>query len=152
MLKRNETAPFDLLAFFEGRTEADGVFEDRSGRARRRFTVRLTGLTSGDGLLLEENFIFDDGERQCRTWNLRRGAGQAFTGTCSDAVSAAHGRFEPGKALLTSELRLAMGSRGIALRFDDVFYETGSGTVLNRSRVSKWGIRVGEVLIVFRKV
>ncbi len=37
------------------------------------------------------------------------------------------------------------------MRFDDVFYDTGDGTVLNRSTVSKWGIRVGQVLILFRK-
>ena len=37
------------------------------------------------------------------------------------------------------------------MRFDDVFYDTGDGTVLNRSTVSKWGIRLGQVLILFRK-
>jgi hypothetical protein len=37
------------------------------------------------------------------------------------------------------------------MRFDDAFYEAGAGLVINRSTVSKWGIRVGQVLIVFRK-
>ena len=76
---------------------------------------------------------------------------QNFTGTCEDAVSVAHGRFESGRAYLTSELRLDVGSRMIAMTFDDVFYDTGEGTVLNRSTVSKWGIRLGQVLILFRK-
>ena len=43
MLKRNDNASFDLLAFFEGRTHASGVFEDRSGRIKRRFTVEPRG-------------------------------------------------------------------------------------------------------------
>ena len=43
MLKRNDTAPFDLLSWLEGRTLAEGVFEDRGGRVRRRFTVELNG-------------------------------------------------------------------------------------------------------------
>jgi hypothetical protein len=63
----------------------------------------------------------------------------------------AYGRFEAGRAYLKSELRLAVGSRKIAMTFDDVFYETGDGTVLNRSTVSKWGIKLGQVLILFRK-
>lgn len=37
------------------------------------------------------------------------------------------------------------------MTFKDVFYDTGAGTVLNRSTVSKWGIRLGQVLILFRK-
>jgi hypothetical protein len=151
MLKRNDTASFDVLAFFEGRTLADGIFEDRSGKVKRRFTVDMTGKADGNTLTLDEAFLFDDGERETRTWILQRGEGQTFTGTCADAVTAAHGRFEPGRAYLSSELRIAVGSRRIAMRFDDVFYQTGGGTVLNRSTVSKWGIRVGQVLILFRK-
>lgn len=151
MLKRNDNAHFDLLAFFEGRTSAAGVFEDRFGRQKRRFSVDMMGSAVGNELLLEEDFIFDDGERQKRTWHLTRGTGMEFTGTCEDAVSTARGRFEADKAFLRSELKLKVGSRFVAMCFDDVFYDTGGGTVLNRSSVSKWGVRLGQVLILFRK-
>ena len=151
MLKRNDSASFDIMAYFEGRTLADGVFENRNGKIKRRFTLDMTGTAAGNSLTLAETFLFDDGERQARTWILHRGEGEAFTGTCADAVSTAHGRFGAGRASLSSELRLTLGGRRIALRFDDVFYQTGGGTVLNRSMVSKWGIRLGQVLILFRK-
>ena len=151
MLKRNETAHFDLLSYFEGSTIAEGVFEDRAGRAKRRFTVQMTGRATGDTLVLEEHFLFEDGERQARTWVLTRGEGLGFTGRCEDAVENARGSFEPGAARLSSRLRLKVGTRMIVMNFDDVFYDTGAGTVLNRSTVSKWGIRVGQVLILFRK-
>jgi hypothetical protein len=151
MLKRNQNAHFDLLAYFEGRTVADGVFEDRSGRQKRRFSVDMLGTASGSKLVLDEDFVFDDGERQKRTWHLTRGAGNEFTGMCEDAVSPARGRFEADKAFLQSELKLKVGSRPVSMCFDDVFYDTGGGTVLNRSTVSKWGIRLGQVLILFRK-
>ena len=136
---------------FEGHTRAVGMFEDRTGRIKRRFTVELVGIPSGNTLTLDESFIFDDGEHQRRTWSLTRGDSQNFTGTCEDAASLAHGRFDSGRAYLASQLRLAVGSRMIAMTFDDVFYDTGEGTVLNRSTVSKWGIRLGQVLILFRK-
>lgn len=151
MLKRNETAHFDLLAWFEGETEAEGVFEDRRGRVKRRFRVAMTGRPIPDGLILEEHFVFDDGEHQERTWRLTRGDGLTFDGTCHDAVSRAEGRFATGVAYLKSELRLAVGARQIAMKFDDAFFDIGKGMVLNRSTVSKWGIRVGQVLILFRK-
>ena len=37
------------------------------------------------------------------------------------------------------------------MRFDDAFYQAGPGLVLNRSTMSKWGIRLGQILIQFRK-
>jgi hypothetical protein len=151
MLKRNEAAHFDLLSYFEGRTHASGVFEGGGGRQKRRFSVDMTGRAEGSTLVLEEHFLFDNGERQERTWTLTRGDGQTFTGTCEDSVAEARGRFEPGRAYLDSSLRLKVGSRLIAMRFEDVFYDAGEGAVLNRSTVSKWGIRLGQVLILFRK-
>jgi hypothetical protein len=151
MLKRNEATNFDLLAYFEGRTLASGVFEGRSGQIKRRFGVDLIGRAEGNSLVLEENFLFDNGERQERTWTLTRGDGQSFTGTCVDAVTEARGGFDQGRAFLNSSLRLKVGNRLVTMRFDDVFYDTGGGTVLNRSTVSKWGVRLGQVLILFRK-
>jgi hypothetical protein len=151
MLKRNEAAHFDLLSYFEGNTHASGMFESRGGALKRRFSVDMTGRTEGDTLVLDETFLFDDGERQKRTWTLTRGQDLNFSGTCEDSISPAHGAFAQGCAYLTSNLLLKVGSRLVAMRFDDVFYDTGNGAVLNRSTVSKWGIRVGQVLILFRK-
>lgn len=151
MLKRNDLAPFDLLTWLEGTSRADGVFEDRRGRIRRRFTVELNGVAEGDVLRLNEHFLFDDGERQERNWRLARGTGGNFTGRAEDSISEAKGRFEAGVAYLSSELSLRVGKRDISMRFEDAFYEIGPGLVMNRSSVSKWGIRLGQVLILFRK-
>lgn len=151
MLKRNDTAPFDLLSWLEGRTLACGVFEDRRGRIRRRFTVEMMGHAEGSSLRLEEHFHFDDGERQQRTWVLTRGEAGGFSGHCEDSVATAQGHFAEGAAYLRSQLRLKLGKRQVAMDFDDAFYPLGDADVLNRSTVSKWGIRVGQVLISFRK-
>ncbi len=151
MLKRNETAPFDLLSWLEGTTHAQGVFEDRKGRVRRRFAVEMTGTAEGNSLRLHERFTFDDGERQERTWHLARGAGRSFTGRAEDSVSDARGRFDQGVAYLSSELMLKIGKRSVAMRFDDAFYEIDAGLVVNRSTMSKWGIRLGQILIQLRK-
>ena len=63
----------------------------------------------------------------------------------------AQGRLDDGRAYLKSCLRLKVGRRFIPMSFDDVFYDAGNGAVLNRSTVSKWGVTLGQVLILFRK-
>ena len=151
MLKRNDNVQFDLLAYFEGETLAEGVFESRSGEVKRRFHVEMTGRTEAGTLVLDERFLFDNGERQQRCWRLARTGATGFTGHCEDAVRAADGHFAEGCAYMRSALRLKVGRRLIPMQFDDVFYDTGAGTVMNRSTVSKWGFRLGQVLILFRK-
>ncbi|MCA3554796.1 DUF3833 family protein [Aestuariivirga sp.] len=151
MLKRNDTAPFDLLSWLEGQTHATGVFEDRKGRVRRRFAVELTGTPEDNTLRLHERFVFADGERQERTWVLTRGADGAFTGRAEDSASDARGHFAEDVAHMSSELNLKVGRRLVAMRFDDAFYPSGPGLVLNRSTMSKWGIRLGQIFILFRK-
>jgi hypothetical protein len=111
----------------------------------------MTGVADGNSLRLHERFVFDNGERQERTWHLTRGAGRSFTGRAGDSVSDARGRFEEGVAYLSSELLLNIGKRSVAMRFEDAFYELEPGLVLNRSTMSKWGIRLGQILIQFRK-
>ena len=52
---------------------------------------------------------------------------------------------------MLSTLLLTVGKRKIAMNFDDVFYPLDSATVLNRSTIRKWGITIGQVLLIFRK-
>ena len=155
MLKRLDphagSATFDLLAFLEGETRAEGVFEDRSGRLKRRFTVETAGRVDGSRLILDESFRFDDGEEMQRTWTLERGANGTFTGTCDDAPLPAQGTLGHDRAEMLSTLLLTVGKRKIAMNFDDVFYPLDSATVLNRSTIRKWGITIGQVLLIFRK-
>ena len=106
---------------------------------------------AANALRLNERFIFDNGERQERTWVLTRGPDRSFIGRAEDSVSEAHGRFDEGVAYLSSRLWLKVGKRKIAMHFDDAFYPAGPGLVLNRSTMSKWGIRLGQILIQFRK-
>lgn len=142
---------FDLLGFLEGPTLADGIFEDRAGRVKRRFTVDMLGTVKDNKLVLDEGFRFDDGSSERRVWTLVRGTEGRFTGTCEDAVGPAAGFQDAASASMRSVLRLSVGNRRIAMNFDDVFHPLDERTVLNRSFLSKWGVRVGQVMILFRK-
>ena len=155
MLNRLDTPTksnaFDLFMFLEGKTLADGVFEDRGGRLKRRFVVQTMGRSDGRSFILDESFRFDDGEEMQRTWTMERGEDGRFTGTCPDAFMPALGRVGPDLATMQSTLLLTVGTRKIAVNFNDVFYPVDDSTVLNRSTLSKWGFTIGQVLIVFRK-
>ena len=60
---------FSFEDFFTGRTVAEGSFRAITG-LQRRFTVALHGKWDGRTLTLREDFTFDDGTRDHKTWRF----------------------------------------------------------------------------------
>ena len=147
-----EMMPCDLTRFFEGRSEAWGIFEDRFGAVKRRFRIALEGRWSGTRFELFEHVRVADGEEERRLWVIEPdSSGQGFVGRCDDALSDAIGTISPGLATMTYEFRLKLKGRTIDLTFHDRFIPVDGGGLLNRTRVSKWGVKVGEVTAFFRR-
>lgn len=143
----------DLYGYFEGRTRAWGIFEDRFGRLRREFTVDIVGRREGeDGFVLEEDFLYSDGETQRRVWQLRRVGPDRFEGTADDVVGVAHGRSVGNALNWNYVLALKIGERVWNVDFDDWMFLQPGGVMINRARVSKWGIDIGAVTLSFQRV
>ncbi|HBQ1131277.1 TPA: DUF3833 family protein, partial [Klebsiella pneumoniae] len=63
---RQQQPALDIFHYFQGRTEAWGMVQDRRGKQLRRFHVEIDGDVVGDTLTLHERFVYDDGEKQQR--------------------------------------------------------------------------------------
>lgn len=146
-----EDSLFELTTFLEGSSIAWGVFEDRFGKVRRRFFVELEGRWRGDVFHLEELFTFEDGSRETRTWRVVPTAGGRFTATSADCVGTAHGSCDADTIRMSYRFRLKLNAREISVDFDDRIYRIGGGTAVNRAIMSKWGLKLGEVSLFFRR-
>lgn len=147
-----DTEPkFVLEDYFAGNVEAWGIFEDRFGRLRRSFTVAITGTLNADGLTLDERFCYADGEKDRRVWHIRRLDEHRFEGRADDIVGVAEGHAY-GKALnWRYRLDLPVGGRKIRVSFDDWMFLQEGGVLINRAKVTKFGVTLGEVTLFFRK-
>lgn len=142
----------DLDTYFSGSVKAWGLFQDRFGRLRRQFTVDIHGYLEGDELVLEEDFQYFDGEKSRRVWRLKRLDDHNYEGRAADVEGVAQGRLY-GQALNFSYvLRLPIGSRTWHVNFDDWMFMHADGVLVNRAVMSKWGIRLGEVTLFFKKI
>lgn len=141
----------DLRRYFDGRVDAWGVVTDRSGAVVRRFTVALVGRWQGDEGVLEEDFVFSDGEKQRRVWRIRQVAAGRYEGRADDVVGVAIGE-QSGNALRWRyTLALPVDGHTWHIQFDDWMFLVDDKVLLNRATMSKFGIRVGEVTLSFRK-
>ncbi|MEM7778750.1 MAG: DUF3833 family protein, partial [Pseudomonadota bacterium] len=80
-----------LEEYFLGETTAYGVFEDRFGKVRRSFKVDITGTVENGVLTLDERFIYDDGERDTRVWEIEILGNGEYRGTAGDVPGVAQG-------------------------------------------------------------
>jgi hypothetical protein len=142
---------FDMTQFLVGRTVAYGVFQDRFGRVRRSFNVTVSGRWDGAVFILDEAFVYDDGERETRQWRVTKGSTGHFTATCADCIGTARGRSDADGSHMRYAFRLRLKSRSLVVKFDDRLIRVGRHLAINRARVSKWGLTLGEAMIVFER-
>ena len=142
----------ELERYFVGKTRAFGMFHDRFGRLRRQFTVEIEGRIEDGVLLLDEYFVYDDGETARRLWRLRRVDAHTYEGTAEDIVGVARGRAFGNVVNWQYQMDLRVGESVWRVHFDDWLYLLSADVLLNRATVSRFGIRIGEVTIAFIKM
>jgi len=133
-------APFVLTEALAGETVGEGAFDPIFGEPRG-FTAYLKGYEENGQFILEEDFVYDDGETDRKTWRFTPVSEGEWTGTREDVVGTARG-YRDGDTFRL-DYKVALGGRIVGFR--DVLYLTPSGAVENKARVSWRGIPVGKV-------
>ncbi|MFZ2988527.1 DUF3833 domain-containing protein [Ideonella sp.] len=147
----SQTPVLDLPTYFNGPMTAHGIFTDRSGKVVRRFTVAMTGRWTGNEGVLEEDFVYSDGEKQRRVWRIRKEAGGRYIGRADDVIGEATG-VAAGNALnWRYTLALPVDGTVYEVQFDDWMYLMDDKVMLNKAVMSKFGVRLGEVTLSFYK-
>ncbi len=142
----------DLETYFIGNTRAYGIFQDRFGDLRRQFVVDITGTMEGGTLVLDERFRYADGETERRVWQIVRTGEHTYEGRAEDVVGTARG-IAYGNALNWQyNLDLKVGERTVRVHFNDWMFLQPDNVLINRAHVTKFGIGVGEVTLVFRRI
>jgi Protein of unknown function (DUF3833) len=146
-----EQPKLTLREYFNGPLVAHGLFTDRSGRVVKRFTVEMQARWQGAEGVLEEDFKYSDGTTQKRVWKLTdRGQGR-YEGRADDVVGVAQGQSGGNALNWRYTLALPVDGRVIHVQFDDWMYLMDSHTLINKAAMSKWGIHLGEVTLVFHR-
>ena len=141
----------DLRSYFNGTVDAWGVFTDRSGKVVKRFTVVMDCRWEGDRGVLDEAFTYADGSTQRRIWRLVRHADGRYSGSADDVVGSAEGEARGNAFNWRYTLALPVDGRVWEVQFDDWMYLMDERVMLNKAVMSKWGIRLGEVTLAFRR-
>ena len=151
----SKTPNLDLFEFFKGETVAYGIFEDRFGKLRRQFRVKIKGSVDQNILTLDEKFIYDDGEKSIRIWKIKKlnenKNSIKYEGSADDVEGLATGSSVGNALNWTYDIYLNMKGSNLKVKFNDWIYKQDSNVAINRAYVSKFGIDIGSVTLVFLK-
>ena len=152
---------FSLIDFFEGDSLAYGIFEDRFGTLRRRFKVNISGEQIQEKIagkiyskiILTENFLYEDGEQQRRIWTISKDVlddgTEYYKGNAGDVVGTANGGASGSAFYWKYDVNLKISENNLRVKFSDWIYQMDDYIAINKATVSKFGIEIGVVTIVF---
>ena len=151
----NEKPNLDLSEYFNGTIDAYGIFTDRSGEVKKRFTVLLVAqwkVIDGKKVgTLDESFEYSDGTKQKRIWTLTETATGKYIGRADDVVGDALGESAGNALNWTYTLALPVDGTIYHVQFNDWMYLVTPKVMLNKAKMSKFGIDLGEVTLSFYK-
>lgn len=146
-----EKPVLDIKQYFNGTLDAWGMFQDRSGKVVKRFTVVMRCKWDGDVGTLDEDFTYSDGTKQKRIWTIKQVAPGSYIGTASDVVGEAVGTASGNALNWKYVLALPVDGKVYNMQMDDWMILMDDRVMLNRTSMSKFGVNLGEVTLSFTK-
>jgi len=151
----NEKPTLDMSEYFSGTIDAYGIFTDRSGEVKKRFTVLIKAdwkVVDGKKVgTLDESFEYSDGSKQKRVWTLIEQASGKYIGRADDVVGDAQGELAGNALNWTYTLALPVDGTIYNVQFNDWMYLINPKVMLNKAKMSKFGFDLGEVTLSFYK-
>ena len=137
--------------YLSGNVEAWGILQNRSGKVIRQFTADLNGKWDGKQLVLDEKFIWNDGEIQKRQWKIDKIYEHNYEGTAGDVVGKAKG-YSYGPAFKFEYVLLVpVKGKEMKITFDDWIFMQDEKIAINRATLTKFRFKVGELTVFFKK-
>lgn len=145
------TPQFKPDEFFNGQLTAHGVVKNRSGKVTRYFVADIKGHWENGRGELKEEFLFNDGEIQHRTWVMTLDANNQLIATANDVVGESRGEYAGNALKLDYRLKIKYNDSDLVLTVKDWMWLIDKNTLLNESVLTKWGIKVGSVQLVITR-
>ncbi len=142
--------------FFNGRLCADGVVKNVSGQVTRHFSARILASWDATGIgTLDETFQFNDrpmGDYEKRIWTLVPDGEGAYLARANDVPEAGRLEFAGNSVHMNYVLHYKTADgETVKLTMDDWMHLVSNRSLMNETRMSKFGFTVGHIVLSIRQ-
>jgi hypothetical protein len=113
--------------------------------------VAIDGRWKDNVGTLEEDFTYSDGTTSRRVWTITRLDTHRYRGSAADVIGEAIGEAHGNALRWRYVLALEVDGKTYHVDFDDWMYLMDDEVMFNVSAMSKFGFRLGEISLSFRK-
>lgn len=149
----NTTPEFVPQTYFNGHLRAYGVVKGIDGKIIKSFKGDLVGSWDTHGVgTLDEHFVYSDGTKQERIWKLQpTNDAKKFIGTAGDIVGEAPMVANGNTVMIDYVMRVPYKDSTIDINVRDWLHLVQDGVIVNHSKMKKFGVQVGELVITIIK-
>ena len=147
---KKQSPAFSMQEFFNGKLCVWGVVRKRSSQVNRKFIADIIATLDGNKLVLDEKFLFDDGEEQTRVWSFVESNG-SWSGTAADVVGTASAEIAGDTLHLTYQLKVTVEEDEYIIDMDDWLHQIDDRVLMGSTQMTKWGIDMGSIDIVIQR-
>ena len=147
----NNKLDLRLESFFQGQCQAWGIFEARGGRITNHFKVLTCGMWNGEQLDLQETVTYSDGSIDKRGWAIVKTSCNTYEGFTEGLRTKAQGTVIGPHFRWKYKLSWRHKRNKWITHFDDEMWLQDANTLINRATISKYGIRLGQAWLFFRR-
>ncbi len=141
--------------FFSGDLSAQGVVKNRSGKVIRYFSASIKAHWQNGQGTLEEKFLFNDGEVQTRVWSLVpssiSGKSKTYVARAGDVIGDGKAEVAGNAMHLNYQLQISYNDKPLILNVDDWMWQVDANTIINESKLSKWGFTLGSIQLAISR-
>lgn len=145
--------------FFNGQLTAHGVVKNFKGEVIRHFNADIAAHWVDRVGTLDEDFVFDNGEKQKRIWTIRPihtdtqspGEKKQYIGTAGDVIGESLIEVSGNAMFLNYVLQIPYKDGTMNIKIDDRMYLVNPTTIINESKLYKFGLPVGNITLTIIK-
>lgn len=149
-----EMAPkVDLKQFFKGEIESFAIIKDGNDKIIGSYTGTMRGEWDENKGVLKQNFLYNEGRRDNRTWLITDNGDGTFSAVGHDVVESETGR-QIGN-VIQMPYSFAIVENGVRqkIKYEDNFYLVDSSSMIGVSVAkSSRGVVISKSIISLRKV
>ena len=144
--------PLDIRKALDGEMICEGVVYGPLGRVTSYFVGDFEAGWEGTNGYMKEHFKYDTGTVLDRKWSFRFTSDDgSFEAAAPDLIGTSYGRQMGSAVKLDYKIKLPESSGGHVLNATDWMYQLDNGTIINRSQLRKFGIKLAEIVATIRK-
>ncbi|WP_371186542.1 DUF3833 domain-containing protein [Thalassotalea maritima] len=149
---KNTTPEFKLETFFNGKVIGYGLVTGFSDEVTRRFVVDIDASWQGNKGTLDEYFTYNDGEKQFRQWRITKVDDTRYQGEADDIIGTATGQRSGAVIHWQYDMELTVDGSDYQVTFDDTMVLIDDKHMINKAKIYKFGLNVGNVTLFFEKL